>query len=123
MSCVITGHNNQNWVGYSFIDTYFHDTDGNEDDKSDRDSIRYYQGEIEDPSCLDPLTGGKVDTNSISDPREYFLLPLKQRVEQIEEHWKNFAFTIASYVGTPVSLRFPRTTHSAEADWKPPFAI
>ncbi|KAK0611969.1 hypothetical protein B0T14DRAFT_339079 [Immersiella caudata] len=90
ISCMVTGFDDESWVGLAFVDTYYRGDD-------DRESVEYYASEsadgdeaIENPVLMDPLTGGRFDANApIWKPREYFLRLLECRVDQVRLEWHN----------------------------------
>lgn len=91
ISCIVTGFDEQSWIGLAFVDTYYRGDD-------DRDSVEYYAEQnadaepesIENPFLMDPLSGGEIDANSpIWRPREYFLKIFECRVKQVRFEWHN----------------------------------
>jgi hypothetical protein len=84
VSCVVAGRNEWIWDAYCFVDAYFDQGEG-------RDSISTYEEETEDYEGLstDPLTRGEEDTEKpIWDPRIYFLLLFRIRLEQVKTEWQ-----------------------------------
>jgi hypothetical protein len=86
-SVVITGKDNWQWTAYSFADT---------DSDTQHEHI----------DSFDSILGLGAD-NSILRPRDYFLVLLQIRVEEVTEGWKYVVFklegSVKQYVGAPDS--------------------
>jgi hypothetical protein len=79
ISFVISGWEDSRWVAWSFIDNYFE----KEEELLDIDGYPY--------ECFveDPIVKGQLDQNDpFANPREYFLMFLKVRSEQILQEWE-----------------------------------
>ncbi|KAL3293227.1 Arginine--tRNA ligase cytoplasmic-like protein [Colletotrichum asianum] len=88
MSICVTGCELPVWTAICLADTWFDESDPNNEDQLD-----FYENiDDADPnSCpLDALSGGNLtaDDKAITDPREYFLQLVKFRVEKVAEEWK-----------------------------------
>jgi len=105
VSFLVAGHSNSAWAGYCFIDTFFHAVEGDDESESgdaeynetDMDSVEYYNDVEWDNGTLnlDPITAGHFDADMpIWNPREYFLVVLRVRLRQVEEHWQNVAYSL-----------------------------
>jgi hypothetical protein len=78
ISFVISGWEDSRWVAWSFIDNYF-----SEEELLDIDGYPY-KGFVEDP-----IAKGQLDQNKpLVNPREYFLMILKVRSEQVLQEWE-----------------------------------
>ncbi|KAG5654863.1 hypothetical protein KAF25_010987 [Fusarium avenaceum] len=78
VSCLITGIDEDSWVAYQFIDTYYQ---GNEP-LHQQEQINGYK--------YDPLTDGLVNANQpIWAPREYFLIVYELRLKQVRHAMHN----------------------------------
>jgi len=85
ISFVICGSDHRRWVAYAFVDTDFDSKElGDEEDFP-------YEGVQEDPIASD----SKVDANRpIWSPREYFLMIVKIRVDQVRKEWEFLVRTV-----------------------------
>ncbi|KAK1593690.1 uncharacterized protein LY79DRAFT_177190 [Colletotrichum navitas] len=118
-SMVITGWNLNFWTAWCLNDTYYYDDDGN--DCCNEDMLLYYvkpdkndddNDDDDSGHDLDPLSIGNLSANGTSpeDPREYFLLILKFRMQKYKEEWAN----ILHYVNDSVSHSWILISHSYE---------
>ncbi|KAK1980073.1 hypothetical protein LZ30DRAFT_147188 [Colletotrichum cereale] len=91
-SMVMTGWNLNFWTAWCLNDTYYYDDDGNDCNNEDM-LLHYVKGDQDDEFShdLDPLSIGKLsaDHTSPKDPREYFLLVLRFRIQKYKEEWAN----------------------------------
>lgn len=84
ISFVISGWEDSRWVAWSFIDNYFA-----KEELLDLDGY-HYNGFVEDP-----ISKGQLDQNTpLENPREYFLVILKIRAEQVLKEWEHVVQTI-----------------------------
>jgi hypothetical protein len=85
ISCVVAGPDEWRWVAYCFVDTYF---DGVEEAKET--VLSYHEDSLADEGMrVDPLTYGVVNPdNPIQDPREYFLMVFRIRIDQVKREWQ-----------------------------------
>lgn len=77
VSCLITGIDEDSWVAYQFIDTYYQ---GNEP-LHQQEQINGYK--------YDPLTDGLDANQPIWAPREYFLIVYELRLKQVRHAMHN----------------------------------
>lgn len=86
MSFMVTGYNKSIWAAYGLVDTYHHAVG----DLRDKDSIQHYVDDFNEGDGVnwDPLSAGTHDAECpVWDPREYFLLLLNARAQQVAEEW------------------------------------
>lgn len=86
ISVMATGYNKSIWAAYGLIDTFHHAVD----DPRDKDSIQHYLDDFNEINGMnwDPLSAGTCDAERpAGDPREYFLLLLDARAQQVTEEW------------------------------------
>jgi hypothetical protein len=85
ISLVISGSDDRRWVAYAFVDTDFDSKElGNNEDFS-------YEGVQEDPIASDD----KIDANRpIWSPREYFLMIVETRMDQVRTEWESLVRTV-----------------------------
>lgn len=77
-SFVISGWEDSRWVAWSFVDNYF-----------EKEELLDIDGYPYNAFVEDPIAKGQVDqNNSLANPREYFLMILKVRSEQIVGEWE-----------------------------------
>ncbi|KAM5349660.1 hypothetical protein ACJ41O_006165 [Fusarium nematophilum] len=88
VSCLVTGLDQESWVAYLFLDTYYQGTASSE-------SVTYYHRKGEDGGQLykpDPLTAGTCNAQKpIWTPREYFLIVYECRLKQVRHALHNLA--------------------------------
>jgi len=78
ISFIISGWEDSRWVAWSFIDNYFE-----EEELLDIDGFPYKR------FVEDPIVNGELDQNDpLVNPREYFLMILKVRSQQVLEEWE-----------------------------------
>ncbi|KAK2016885.1 hypothetical protein LZ32DRAFT_524023 [Colletotrichum eremochloae] len=107
-SLVITGWNLNFWTAWCLNDTYYYEDDGNNGYNEDMllNYVQADQGDDPDHPDLDPLSIGNLtaDEKSLKDPREYFLLILKFRIQKYKEEWANILDyveeSVCEYVST-----------------------
>jgi hypothetical protein len=86
MSFIVTGHNKSIWAAYGLVDTFHHAVG----DPRDKDGIQHYLDDFNEGNGMnwDPLSAGTCDADCpVGDPREYFLLLLNARAQQVTEEW------------------------------------
>lgn len=86
VSILVTGWNIDSWKAICLADTFF---DNPLDDIED--CTEFYTNDACDGDVsLDPLAAGRllVDKTSIKDPRYYFLLVVRYRVQRIVDEWR-----------------------------------
>ena len=85
ISCVVAGSDEWRWVGYCFVDTYFDAVgEGKETVPS------YHKDSLGDEGMrADPFTYGIADADKpIRNPREYFLMVFRIRINQVKREWQ-----------------------------------
>ncbi|KAK2037336.1 hypothetical protein LZ31DRAFT_481479 [Colletotrichum somersetense] len=113
-SVVITGWNRDFWTAWCLNDTYYYDDDDN--DYSNEDMLLYYVKTDQDDENdddydmshkLDPLSIGNIFADRLSprDPRDYFLLILKFRIQKYKEEWANIFHHVNESITQYVSTR------------------
>ena len=96
ISFVICGSNNRQWVAYAFVDTDFDDKDLGDEEFS-------YEGCQDDPIA----SNGKLDANRpIWSPREYFLMIVEIRMDQVRKEWEYLVRTVERSINGYVCRRF-----------------
>jgi hypothetical protein len=108
ISCVVTGPDDFQWVGYGFVDT---EIDGDLDepplnepslDELSKDSLNF-----------DPISDGELDANiPISRPRDYWLKVFEIRIKQVGKEWDYFIYKLELSVNKYVRGQNLKTTHS-----------
>jgi hypothetical protein len=102
VSCLVSGLDQDSWVGYLFVDTYHRG-------ESNRESVQTYASRVIPGSyphnlIPDPLTAGKYDANKpIWKPREYFLRVFESRAEQVKEESQNLVVRLLQKLEPHVS--------------------
>ncbi|KAK2051806.1 hypothetical protein LY76DRAFT_673520 [Colletotrichum caudatum] len=99
-SVVMTGWNLDFWTAWCLNDTYYYDDDNN--GCYNEDMLSYYvKADQSDEDYdfsheLDPLSIGNLfaDRASPKDPRDYFLLILKFRIQKCKEEWANILHSV-----------------------------
>ncbi|KAF4840862.1 hypothetical protein CGCSCA4_v009991 [Colletotrichum siamense] len=116
-SFIVTGWDTSSWTAICLADSYFED----QTDAEDPYMLPHY---VKDPDVpdLDPLSIGKLTADRVaaSDPREYFLLIMKNRVMRLREIWTNVDFhlgeRINQYLSRPSLLLRRRNTNLGTTD-------
>ncbi|KAK7926970.1 hypothetical protein PG985_003968 [Apiospora marii] len=117
-SCVVTGYSNSYWTAISLADTYFYpggtDSDSPDCDENNEDMLPFYKGEND----LDPLTIAKFARLQKSlDPRQYFLVVLKERLNKARGEWESVVYRLSlkvkHYPQTP-EIMFPASEMALE---------
>ncbi|KAI9811173.1 MAG: hypothetical protein M1827_005624 [Pycnora praestabilis] len=85
ISFIVTGIDEWYWTAYCCADTYF----GSEE------TAQFYLNEELDA----PSGAGKSTTNPVWNPREYFLLVLSRRMNQIRKEWDNLITSLDDRLG------------------------
>jgi hypothetical protein len=85
ISCVVAGSDEWRWVAYCFVDTYF-DTD----EEAKETVLSYHEDSLVTEGIrADPLTFGVISADDpIRKPREYFLMILQIRINQVKREWQ-----------------------------------
>lgn len=99
MTFTLCGYDENNWVGYSFVDA-------DVDEEELEDLVFPYEG-----FHIDPITNGVLqEIVPITDPREYFLGTYHKRIDQVFQEWepivRKFERCITIYVSTLSLLLF-----------------
>ena len=84
-SCVVAGSDIWRWIGYCFVESYF------DVDNEDRETVTSYvaEGQTDAGCTMDPCTYGRFPlTDNIKDPREWFLLVFRCRLDQVKAEWR-----------------------------------
>ncbi len=98
VSCLVMGPNNTNWTALCCADTYFDGDDGD-------DSVESVQVQKEAGYYGDPLLRGHWDADKpIWDPRQYFLILLCTRINQVLIEWNELVTKIKEKIEQHVSL-------------------
>lgn len=104
VSCLVSGTDESRWVAYVFVDNYFEvDGEGKETVSS------YHEDSLgEDGERMDPLTYGTCPVDRPDwNPRKYFLVVFRVRLNQINCEWQQLVAKIKGSVRAYVSLPFP----------------
>jgi hypothetical protein len=124
ISIVVAGSDEWRWIAYCFVDTYF------DADKEVRETVLSYHDDSQADlgMSVDPFTRGQTDLNKpISNPREYFLMVVRFRINQakcelqqvVEKMYQGFreyelvcslsfvAFSSIDMSNRPTSVRYP----------------
>ncbi|KAH7156087.1 hypothetical protein EDB81DRAFT_684310 [Dactylonectria macrodidyma] len=120
ISVLVTGSDSWRWVAYCFVDTYYEHIDK-------RESVEEYCEEHETDTDShatfrpDPLAAGKRDANMpVLTPREYFLIVLESRLQQVKDEWHVLVVylkdKIAGYISTcPITMQTPSSPSPIDA--------
>jgi len=103
ISCVVAGLDEWRWVGYCFIDTYF-------DAEDDKETVQsYYKDSLADEGMsTDPFTFGIADADKpIQEPKEYFLMVFRVRIDQVKREWQQVVAKVQQSVRDYVQVRSP----------------
>ncbi|KAH9210687.1 hypothetical protein DL95DRAFT_465582 [Leptodontidium sp. 2 PMI_412] len=95
VSCLVSGTDESRWVAYVFVDNYFEvDGEGKETVSS------YHEDSLgEDGERMDPLTYGTCPVNRPDwNPRKYFLVVFRVRLNQINCEWQQLVAKIKGSV-------------------------
>jgi hypothetical protein len=97
ISCVVAGSDEWRWVAYCFVDTYFdavEEVDAVEEAdavEEVRETVLSYHEDSLVPEGMraDPFTYGVTNAdNPIQNPREYFLMVFRIRIDQVKREWQ-----------------------------------
>ncbi|KAH7122122.1 hypothetical protein B0J13DRAFT_456477 [Dactylonectria estremocensis] len=120
ISVLVTGSDSWRWVAYCFVDTYYEHVDK-------RESVEDYSDEPETDNDShaafrpDPLAAGECDANMpVLTPREYFLVVLESRLQQVKDEWHVLVIylkdKVAEYISTcPITMPTPSSPSYAES--------
>jgi hypothetical protein len=83
VSCVVAGPDEWRWIAYCFIDTYFQEP-------KERETVSSYCDSSQSQDVKqDPFTRGEtLADGKLQNPREFFLMVLKYRLEQVANEWR-----------------------------------
>ena len=104
VSCLVSGTDDSRWVAYAFVDNYF------EVDGDGRETVSSYHEDSLGEGCLrvDPLTFGTCPVDMpVWNPRKYFLMVLRVRLNHINREWQHLVTKIKESIREYVSLPFP----------------
>lgn len=76
-SLMIFGFSNTRWVAYAFENNHFNER------------MENHLEDTHDRRGNDPIVGGGVLQETVRDPREYFLLVIRNRVFQMTKRWED----------------------------------
>jgi hypothetical protein len=99
---VVAGSDEWRWVAYCFVDTYF---DAAEEAKET--VLSYHEDSlVAEGMRADPLTFGVANVdNPIQKPREYFLMVLQIRANQVKHEWQQVVAKVEQSVREYVQVR------------------
>ena len=102
ISCVVAGSDEWRWVAYCFVDTYF---DAAEEAKET--VLSYHEDSLVDQGMrADPFTFGVADAdNPIQKPREYFLMVLHIRIDQVKREWQQVVAKVQQSIREYMQVR------------------
>jgi hypothetical protein len=85
ISCVVSGRDQDRWLAYCFVDSYF---DASEEERES--VLSYHEDSLgEHGTLMDPLTkGSSSESEPIERPSEYFLVVLLTRLRQVQREWQ-----------------------------------
>jgi hypothetical protein len=106
ISCLVAGTDERRWVAYGLVDNYF---DAAEEGKET--VLSYHKESVEEDDegmRVDPLTFGTCNAdNPIWNPREYFLMVFRIRLNQVKCEWQQVVAKVQQSIREYVSFPFP----------------
>lgn len=95
VSCLVSGIDESRWVAYAFVDNYF------EDEGEGKETVSAYHEDSLDEggNRMDPLTYGTCEVDKPDwNPRKYFLVVFRVRLNQVNREWQQLVAKIKESV-------------------------
>ena len=99
---MVAGSDEWRWVAYCFVDTYFDAAE-----EAQETVLSYHEDSlVPEGMRADPLTFGVTEVdNPRRKPREYFLMVLQIRINQVKHEWQQVIAKIQQSIREYVQVR------------------